>query len=48
VSFDILKRGSRVLMNFIDQTRDERFKHMITGVKINEQSALKIIERSDL
>jgi aminoglycoside phosphotransferase (APT) family kinase protein len=30
------------------QTKDERFKHMITGVKINEQSALKIIERSDL
>lgn len=32
----------------LDSARDERFKHMITGVKINEQSARKMIERSDL
>jgi aminoglycoside phosphotransferase (APT) family kinase protein len=30
------------------QTKDERFKHMIMGVRINEQSALNIIERSEL
>jgi aminoglycoside phosphotransferase (APT) family kinase protein len=30
------------------QTKDERFKHMITGVRLSEQSALNIIERSDL
>jgi aminoglycoside phosphotransferase (APT) family kinase protein len=30
------------------QTKDERFKHMIMGVRINEESALNIIERSEL
>ena len=30
------------------QTKDERFKHMIMGVRINEESALNIIKRSEL